>query len=161
VFEMDPAHWLLTEDKTVFDLIVVDLPDPDDYVNAKYYTRFFYRALRSHMHARSLLAVQATSAQRSPQAFASVLATLGAADLVTAPYHIAMPTLGEWMFVLAARRQIGPVLRPRWIAGSIAGSGGPFTLSPDLINGARGQVSRLDDPAVLDIFLNEVSGDEP
>lgn len=102
VVERDPAVWLLEETPSLFDLAIVDLPDPDNYVDAKYYTKFFYDEIRKHLFPSAFLVVQATSALRSPRTFASIHVTLQASDYFTTTYRVAMTTLGEWYFLLAS-----------------------------------------------------------
>lgn len=152
---IDPARWVLTAPVTLYDLVIVDLPDPDDFIDAKYYTRYFYRELRRRLAERGVLVVQATSALRSPITFASIQATLEAAGFVTVPYRVAMTTLGEWSFLLAQTTALAPVLRPQWLSRSALGASETFSLPPDAQPSGKGQVSRLDDPTVLDAFLNE------
>ena len=159
--EMDPARWLMVKATEPFDLVIVDLPDPDDFINAKYYTRFFYRKLRQRLRAGAMVVVQATSAFRSPSTFANIRATLEAAGFVTVPYRAAMPTLGEWTFLLAQSSAISAVVRPQWLAGVAVGARDAFALAPDAVPKVPGQVSRLDEPFVLDAFLNEGGEHDP
>jgi predicted membrane-bound spermidine synthase len=155
VQQLDPARWISTTTATAYDLIIVDMPDPDDFINAKYYTRYFYRSLQQRLVPAGVLIVQATSALRSPKTFASIRATLQAAGLVTLPYRIAMTTLGEWSFILAQPGTLGSVVRPQWLKDSLLGAAETFALPPDASAAANGPVSRLHDPAVLDAFLSE------
>jgi spermidine synthase len=154
--QADPGYWIRSVPSDQFyDLIIVDLPDPEDFASAKHYTRYFYRQLRQHMKEQAVLVVQATSALRSPNTFASIGATLEAAGLLTLPYRVALTTLGEWSFLLAQRNAITPVSRPEWLSDSALGALETFALAPDSLPAGKGQVSRLDEPAILDIFLSE------
>ena len=159
--EMDPARWLLVTDPQPYDLIIVDLPDPDDFVNAKYYTRFFYRQLQRRLQSGGIVVVQATSSLRSPRTFASIRATLEAAGFVTLPYRAALVTLGEWTFLLAQTNLITNVRRPNWLDGVAVAAREAFALSPDAVPKVAGQVSRLDDPVVLESFLSEGTDNAP
>jgi spermidine synthase len=158
--ERDPAVWLSELPPTLFDLIIVDLPDPDNYTDAKYYTRFFYRQIRKHLSPSALLVTQATSALRSPKTFASIRATLDEADYATATYRAAMTTLGEWYFLLASPTRIPENLRA---VAAAAPFNAPqsFVFPPDAIATQKGRVSKLDDPAALDAFLEETGDNDP
>ena len=74
---------------------------------------------------------------------------------MTVPYRVAMTTLGEWSFLLAQTTAIAPVLRPQWLNRSALGASETFSLPPDAKPTGKGHVSRMDDPTVLDAFLNE------
>lgn len=152
---IDPARWLITEPAVTYDLLVVDLPDPDDFVNVKYYTRHFYRELARRIAPNGVLVVQATSALRSPNTFASIQATVRSAGLNTIAYRVAMTTLGEWSFLLAQRHPIAPVQRPQWLRRTALAAAETFALAPDGSPNVAGQISRLNEPAVLDAFLHE------
>ena len=158
VIEQDPAVWL-AETSDIFDLVIVDLPDPDNYVDAKYFTRYFYRETGKHLSASAVIVVQATSALRSPKTFATIEATLKDARYHTLAYRVAMTTLGEWYFLLAS---LAPLPEPSLDTVQSPGSAQSlqsFVVPPDARSAHLGRVSRLDDPAAMDAFLEE-SGDE-
>jgi predicted membrane-bound spermidine synthase len=159
--ERDPAAWLLQPSTETFDVAIVDLPDPDDFVNAKYYTRFFYRSLRKRMSEHALLVVQATSARRSPQTFASIRATVEAAALYTLPYRVALTTLGEWSFILASVREMPPVMRGSFLARTALLARETFIFPPDTrpTQLPKNLVSTLDEPVTMDLFTDEQNGE--
>jgi predicted membrane-bound spermidine synthase len=156
VDESDPAVWLTQAGSERFDLAIVDLPDPDNFVDAKYFTRYFYREIGKHLTESAIVVVQATSALRSPKTFASIHATLDAAGYNTLAYRTAMTTLGEWYFLLASH---GPFQNESADWRVSAASMQSFVIPPDALPTQAGRVSRLDDPAAMDAFLEE-SGDE-
>ena len=86
----------------LFDVIIVDLPDPSDYLQGKNYSHFFYETLRAHLSPTGLLVTQATSNTSSPGAFASIAATVSSAGFSVHSYATPIPTLGEWAFLLAS-----------------------------------------------------------
>jgi spermidine synthase len=96
-----------------WDIIVVDLPDPNNLSLGKLYTREFYRLLRAALAPDGVAVVQATSPYLSAQAFWCIVATLDAADLYPVPYHAHVPSFGDWGFALAAR---SPIVRPQGLA---------------------------------------------
>ncbi len=154
--ESDPAVWLTQAGSERFDLAIVDLPDPDNYVDAKYFTRYFYREIGKHLTESAVVVVQATSALRSPKTFASIHATLDAAGYNTLAYRIAMTTLGEWYFLLASHEPLHTELADWRVSAASLQS---FVIPPDALPTQAGRVSRLDDPAAMDAFLEE-SGDD-
>jgi spermidine synthase len=161
VIERDPAVWLLETPPTLFDLVISDLPDPDNYSNAKYYSRFFFREIRKRMEPAAFLAIQATSALRSPRTFASIAATVKDSGYFMLPYRVAMTTLGEWSFILASPTNISAGPRSRTAINVDAATAVSFSFPPDAVWGKTGQVSRLDDPVALEAFLDENGEDAP
>jgi spermidine synthase len=87
----------------LFDAILVDLPDPSNESLAKLYSREFYLLLGRHLAADGVAAVQSISPGQAPAAFRCVGDSLRAAGLEVRPYHVSVPSFGDWGFHLAAR----------------------------------------------------------
>ena len=96
----DAAQWL-QHAAAQFDVIIIDLPDPSNFALGKLYSVPMYRLVARHLAAGGKLVVQSTSPYFAPHAYWSVVATLEAAGLKTAPYHVYVPSFGEWGYVLA------------------------------------------------------------
>jgi spermidine synthase len=101
VINADAFVWL-DQNTDIFDFVVVDFPDPNNYGVGKLYTTAFYRALARHVSRGGLFVVQSTSPLFARQSFWSIVATLKQAGLVTYPYHVYVPSFGEWGFTLAS-----------------------------------------------------------
>ena len=86
----------------MFDFVVVDFPDPNNYGVGKLYTTAFYRLLSRHLTRDGLVVVQATSPLFARQIYWCIAETMKQAGLRTYPYHVYVPSFGEWGFVLAA-----------------------------------------------------------
>jgi len=100
VVNADAFVWL-DSNADPFDFIVVDFPDPNNYGVGKLYTTAFYRLLTKHLSRGGLAVVQSTSPLFARRSFWSIAETLRAAGLATRPYHVYVPSFGEWGFVLA------------------------------------------------------------
>ncbi len=100
VINADAFTWL-DEHPAQFDFVIIDFPDPSNYHVGKLYTSAFYRLVRQHMAPGAFLSVQSTSPMFARQSFWSIVATLEGAGLRTSPYHVYVPSFGEWGFVLA------------------------------------------------------------
>ena len=96
----DAAQWL-QHTAAQFDVIIIDLPDPSNFALGKLYSVPMYRLVARHLAAGGKMVVQSTSPYFAPHAYWSVVATLEAAGLATAPYHVYVPSFGEWGYVLA------------------------------------------------------------
>lgn len=88
-----------------YDLIVIDFPDPSNFALGKLYSVPFYRLVLHHLAELGTVVVQSTSPYHAPTAFWTVDATLRAVGLTTAPYHVYVPSFGEWGFILAQRHR--------------------------------------------------------
>lgn len=102
VVNADALLWL-EQSADYFDFIVVDFPDPSSYALGKLYSSAFYRLLEKRLSAHGLLVIQATSPFYARQSFWCVVATLEDVGLKTAPYHVLVPSFGEWGYILAGR----------------------------------------------------------
>ena len=96
----DAAQWL-QHTAAAFDVIIIDLPDPSNFSLGKLYSVPMYRLVARHLAEGGKIVVQSTSPYFAPRAYWSVVATLEAAGLKTAPYHVYVPSFGEWGYVLA------------------------------------------------------------
>jgi len=111
VINADAFVWL-DGNTDVFDFAVVDFPDPNNYGVGKLYTSAFYRALERHVSRGGMFVVQSTSPLFARQSFWSIVETLKRAGLKTYPYHVYVPSFGEWGFTLASSADTPPYAPP-------------------------------------------------
>ena len=88
----------------LFDVIVVDFPDPTNFAIGKLYTNSFYALLDKRLAASGYAVVQTTSPLIARQSFWTVATTIESVGLRAAPYHVHVPSFGEWGFVIASHR---------------------------------------------------------
>ncbi len=100
VINSDAFPWL-QQTGDFYDFVVVDFPDPTNYSLGKLYTTAFYRLLAKHLSVRGLAVVQSTSPLFARQSYWCIVETLKQAGLKTYPYHLYVPSFGEWGFALA------------------------------------------------------------
>ncbi|MES2786730.1 MAG: polyamine aminopropyltransferase [Pseudomonadota bacterium] len=103
VVNADAFQWL-QESTEMFDVIVVDFPDPTNFSVGKLYTTSFYALMEQRLAASGYAVVQTTSPLVARQSFWTVVTTLESVGLTSAPYHANVPSFGEWGFVIAGRR---------------------------------------------------------
>jgi spermidine synthase len=99
VINADAFPWVDSNTDS-FDFIVIDFPDPTNYALGKLYTTAFYRAVARHLSSQGLIVVQSTSPMFSRDSFWCIAETVRQAGLQTYPYHVYVPSFGEWGFVL-------------------------------------------------------------
>ena len=110
IINQDAFIWL-DSNRELFDFIVLDFPDPTNYSLGKLYTTAFYRLLKKHLSEQGMAVVQSTSPLFARQSYWCIVETLKQAGFRTYPYHVYVPSFGEWGFVLAAVHSYEPPLR--------------------------------------------------
>jgi spermidine synthase len=150
----DAMTWLRGGPTGLFDAVIVDLPDPDTPVLGRLYSTEFYALVGRALAPGGLLVVQAGSPFSTPTAFWRTVASIRAAGYAVTPYHVHVPTFGDWGFALARNGDAAPTptmpadapplrfLSQRVLdaATVFAGDIGPRALEP----------STLDNPRVVD-----------
>ncbi len=149
VVNEDAMVWL-TRPSESFDAVIVDFPDPSNFAIGKLYTTRFYRLLRSHLAPDGAAAVQCTSPLFARQSYWCIVRTIEAAGFKVQPYHVAVPSFGEWGFALAKLTPFDP---PQHVAGPMRflnddALAAMFRLSNDMSPVAV-QVNRLDNQALV------------
>ncbi|WP_068188065.1 polyamine aminopropyltransferase [Mycobacterium sp. UM_CSW] len=107
----DAMTWLRGASDTGFDAVIVDLPDPDTPVLGRLYSTEFYALAARALAPGGLMVVQAGSPFSTRTAFWRTVSTVRAAGYAVTPYHVHVPTFGDWGFVLAQRAGSAPVPR--------------------------------------------------
>ncbi|HRJ51129.1 MAG TPA: polyamine aminopropyltransferase [Candidatus Thiothrix moscowensis] len=100
----------------LYDAIFIDLPDPNNTSLSRLYSTAFYTLVKQHLAQTGVMVTQATSPLYSRQAFWCIDATMQQAggEVVkqerwfTLPYHVHVPSFGEWGFVMASRQPLRP-----------------------------------------------------
>jgi len=106
----DAMTWLRGPHSGLFDAVIVDLPDPDTPVLGRLYSTEFYALASRALAPGGLMVVQSGSPYSTPIAFWRTVSTIKAAGYAVTPYHVYVPTFGDWGFALA--RHGGEAPRP-------------------------------------------------
>lgn len=93
----------LEEDKTIYDAIIVDLPDPKSVELSRLYSKEFYELCKMHLIPQGKIITQAGSPYYANNAFKCIDISMQAAGLYTLPLHNQIPTLGEWGWVIGSK----------------------------------------------------------
>ena len=157
VINADAFVWL-DANQDFFDFVVVDFPDPTNFSLGKLYTTAFYRLLAKHLSANGRIVVQSTSPLFARQSFWCIAATLRKAGLTTAPYHLYVPSFGEWGFVLASTGVWQPpTALPAGLRFlSIAAMKNMFDFPEDM-QPVEAEVNRLNDQVLVRYYEREWS----
>ena len=102
----DDAYKYLENSEDMFDIILIDLPDPNDENLNKLYTNIFYRLASNHLDEDGVMAIQSTSPYYAKEAFWCINKTLEEEGLNVIPYHVEVPSFGDWGFQLVSKKPI-------------------------------------------------------
>lgn len=102
VINTDGYNYIENTDE-MFDVILIDLPDPKTIEMGRLYSYEFYSKCYRHLRKYGLIVTQAGSPYFAPKAFACIDKTLQKAGFNTVPLHNQVVTLGEWGWVLGAK----------------------------------------------------------
>lgn len=102
----EDAFEFLENTKEVYDVIIVDLPDPNNDSLNKLYTNIFYRLCKNALTQNGVMTVQSTSPYYARKAFWSINKTLKSEDFNVYPYHVQVPSFGEWGFNLSSKQEL-------------------------------------------------------
>jgi spermidine synthase len=89
-----------------FDVIIVDLPDPNNESLNKLYTREFYSLVRNHLKPGGAVMIQATSPVFATEVYWTISETIADTGLFVENLHVDVPSFGNWGFVMASRNEI-------------------------------------------------------
>ena len=107
LYHRDAREYLETTEDT-YDVIIIDLPDPQEAGPASLlYTQNFYRLLSQRLNPQGLMAVQSEPCMvGNLEAFSAINHTLRSVFPHVYPYHIMVPSFAsDWGFNLAS---LGP-----------------------------------------------------
>lgn len=102
IVNTDAFNWV-RETKESFDVVIVDFPDPSNYSIGKLYSSRFYSELEKLLTDSSIAVIQSTSPLVAPKSYWCINHTINDAGLITIPYHVYVPSFGEWGFVMAMK----------------------------------------------------------
>jgi spermidine synthase len=104
----DAMSWLRAATARSFDAVIVDLPDPDTPVLGRLYSTEFYSLVSRVLASDGLMVVQSGSPFSTLAAFWRTVSTIRAAGYAVTPYHVYVPTFGDWGFTLARHGDTAP-----------------------------------------------------
>lgn len=94
----DAFTWLAKE-AGVWDVIVLDFPDPHDDGLAKLYSTAMYGLVDAHLAPGGVAVTQGSSPYFARKAYWTIVKTIRSMGFQAVPYHAYVPAFGEWGFV--------------------------------------------------------------
>lgn len=154
VINADAFPWL-DQNTGVWDFVVVDFPDPTNYSLGKLYTTAFYRLLKRHVSENGLAVIQSTSPMFSRQSYWCIVDTLALAGFHTWPYHVYVPSFGEWGFTLAGNSWEAPATLPAGLKFLTVAQIPPLFDFPEDMQPVAADVNRLNDQILVRYYEKE------
>ena len=156
IVNADAFQWIKSYLGEPFDAIIIDFPDPSNYSIGKLYSLSFYRSLQRLMHEDTVMAVQSTSPFFARRSFWCIANTIAAAGLKTLPYHLYVPSFGEWGYVLAGKRAPVPniVQEQSFLTQKVFDFSTQFPKDMEQVDV---QINRLDDQVLVRYFTEDWS----
>ena len=88
----------------IYDIIILDFPDPNMPDLAKLYSQQFYNLLYNKLSADGIIVQQSTSPYHSKEVFLGIGRTLSSSGFNVVPYKDNVPSFGEWGWWIAAKK---------------------------------------------------------
>jgi len=155
VVNQDAMIWL-DEPRGLYDVAIVDFPDPNTFGLGKLYTTRFYRLLKASLTPNAAVSVQCTSPLFARSSYWCIIKTIEAAGFSVRPYQTAVPSFGVWGFALA---RVAPFDPP---AQTISGlrflddqSMAALFVLPSDLKPVEVEVNRLDNQVLVRYYESE------
>lgn len=147
--------------ENLFDVMIVDLPDPNNETLNKLYTDLFYRLCSLNLTDFGVMAVQSTSPYYASDAYWCINRTVSNEFSYVYPYHVQVPSFGDWGFQLASKQSVSVEklqlpLECRFLTQS--NLQGLFLFAKDELPRTENvEVNRLSQPKLLHYYLKAES----
>lgn len=158
------ADKFLSDIHEVFDVVIVDFPDPRSIELCKLFSKEFYLKLRRVMAAHAVAAIQSTSVYYSREAYLMIGRTLESTGLHTLRYHHDVPSFGDWGWHLVWKDDRAPAAMRHALKSAEALPVATDYLTTDLVansvdfgkgvlSSSDTSVNTLMEPRLLDVYL--------
>lgn len=97
------AYSYVRSDTTQYNVIIIDFPDPSNYSVGKLYTNAFYKEIYRLLDDNGVVVVQSTSPYIGRRSFWCIDTTIASVGFHTIPYHVYVPSFGEWGYTMATK----------------------------------------------------------
>lgn len=155
VVNEDAFLWV-KNNKKQFDVIIIDFPDPTNYSIGKLYTNYFYKCLKNTLTPTGIVSIQTTSPYAAPNAFWCIHKTIASVYAEIKPYHVYVPSFGEWGFNLFSNDPTETFQRVRRRLNGLKFYDYRFTsyteFKKDMLPTVELEINRLDNQALVRYF---------
>ena len=103
----------INNEERLYDVIIVDLPDPRTLEISRMYSKEFYEQCYLKLRPNGVLVTQAGSPYYAMKAFYCIEETMNSAGLTCLPLHNQILTMGQWGWVIGVKNQDRKNLKER------------------------------------------------
>ena len=103
IINMDAAQFI-EQAPGLFDVIIIDFPDPNSLELSKLYSKGFYQKLYHKLSRNGIFVQQSSSPFFTEKAFLCIGKTIKSAKFSTVPIHENVPSFGEWGWWIACKK---------------------------------------------------------
>jgi spermidine synthase len=152
----DDALRFLDTTTEFFDVAIIDFPDPNNFSLGKLYTTKFYSLVKQRLADGGVAVIQSTSPLFARKSFWCIDETVRAAGFATRPYHVLVPSFGEWGYVMASTSSMEPKrsLPEGLLFLSESSMPAMFLFPPDMAQVAS-EVNRLNNQVLVHTYEDE------
>lgn len=152
------AYKFLENTTEKYDVILVDLPDPNNESLNKLYSNIFYRLCGNALTEDGILNVQSTSPYYATDAYWCINKTIESEGFHVKPYHLQVPAFGDWGFNMASKKELSDnyeiSVETKYLSKDNVNS--LFTFGKDEEPAKEIETNRLSKPILLDYYLEAV-----
>jgi predicted membrane-bound spermidine synthase len=105
VYHQD-ARVFLSKKRKLYDVIIIDFPDPADKVVSRLYTAEFFQRMFKCLTPNGIVVCQSHSPDNAPSVYWTIRKTLKSIGVYPLSYHVIVPSFGDWGFHLAANNPL-------------------------------------------------------
>lgn len=156
IINSDAFIWL-KNNQEVFDLAIVDFPDPSNYSVGKLYTTAFYKSLYDALQSHGAAVIQSTSPYFAPSSFWCINNTIQKCGFVTTPYHSYVPSFGEWGYILSEKKIAAIHPLPIQTKYYSSATWKDMTFFPKDMFSATQEINKLNNQVLVHLFEKEWS----
>lgn len=103
IYNKDAYVHLEQDNRSFYDVIIIDLPDPRSVELGRLYSHEFYSLCHRKLRPNGLLITQAGSPYFATKAFNCIQLTMDSAGFTVLPMHNQIISMGEWGWVIGAK----------------------------------------------------------
>ena len=159
VTNADGFVWLDNDEAGLFDIAIVDFPDPNNFALGKLYTTRFYNLLKQRLAPDAAVVIQCTSPLIARNSYWSIIRTVEAAGFIVKPYQTTVPSFGVWGYALAKLESFETPAQPRPVELKFLNTSSftsMFEFPTDMDFPADGvEINRLDNQALVRYYETE------
>jgi spermidine synthase len=100
------AAYFLENSGELYDVIILDFPDPDSMDLMHLYSEHFYRLVKKHLSKGGAFVTQASSPYFTPKVFISIKKTIEKSGFASIGFHQNVPTMGDWGFIIGVKSEV-------------------------------------------------------